>query len=49
MIKDGQGQPLGVASIMRDNSAAFEREKAMKQRIAELEALIPNLKRGPLV
>lgn len=41
MIKDEQGQPLGVASIMRDNSAAFEQEKAMKKRIAELEAQLP--------
>lgn len=44
MIKDDQGKPLGVASIMRDASAAFEREKVMKKRIAELEAQLPNLK-----
>jgi len=40
MIRDATGQPLGVASIMRDGTAAFEREKAMKKRIAELEAQI---------
>ena len=40
MIKDDRGRPLGVASIMRDVTAAFEREKAMKQRIAELEAQV---------
>lgn len=40
MLKDDQGKPLGVASIMRDGTAAFEREKTMKKRIAELEAMI---------
>jgi len=45
MIKDPQGNPLGVASIMRDGTAAFEREKAMKKRIAELEAKIASLER----
>jgi PAS domain S-box-containing protein len=40
MIRDAAGQPLGVASIMRDGTAAFEREKAMQKRIAELEAQI---------
>ena len=38
MCKDEKGRPLGVASIMRDGTAAFEREKTMKKRIAELEA-----------
>ena len=38
MIKDDQGKPVGVASIMRDGTVAFERERAMKKRIAELEA-----------
>ena len=38
MLKDDQGKPLGVASIMRDGTAAFEREKALKSKVAELEA-----------
>ena len=38
MYKDEQGRPLGVASIMRDATATFEREKAFKSKIAELEA-----------
>jgi PAS domain S-box-containing protein len=38
MHKDEQGIPLGVASIMRDGTAAFEREKALKAKVAELEA-----------
>jgi PAS domain S-box-containing protein len=37
MLKDEQGQLLGIASIMRDNTAAFEKEKALKQQIAELK------------
>jgi len=37
MLKDAQGQPIGVASIMRDNTAGFEKEKALKKQIAELE------------
>lgn len=41
MIKDDEGKPLAVASIMRDVTAAFEREKALNKRIAELEALLP--------
>ncbi len=34
MLKDAQGMPLGVASIMRDNTRAFEREQELKRKIA---------------
>jgi PAS domain S-box-containing protein len=37
MLKDEQGKPIGVASIMRDNTAAFEKERALKKQLAELE------------
>lgn len=37
MLKDEQGQPCGVASIMRDVSDAWAREKALKEKIAQLE------------
>lgn len=37
MLKDESGTPTGVASIMRDNTAAFEREKEQNKRIAQLE------------
>lgn len=37
MLKDDAGKPLGVASIMRDNSAAFAREKQLQQQIASLK------------
>ena len=37
MLKDDQGQPTGVASIMRDVTDAWAREKALKEKIAQLE------------
>ncbi|MBD1399668.1 PAS domain-containing protein [Pelovirga terrestris] len=37
MLKDDSGKPTGVASIMRDVTDAWTREKALKERIAELE------------
>lgn len=37
MLKDEQGKPLGVASTMRDVTAIFDKEKALKKRIDELE------------
>jgi len=40
MLKDAQGKPIGVASIMRDNTAAFEKEKTLKKQIAVLESAI---------
>lgn len=43
MITDDGGKPLGVASIMRDGTAAFEREKGYKAKIAELEARLASL------
>lgn len=38
MLKDAQGKLLGVASIMRDVTASFDRDKEQRKRIAELEA-----------
>ena len=43
MVRDSQGKPLGVASIMRDGTAAFEREKGYKAKIAELEGKLAAL------
>ena len=40
MLMDEHGKPIGVASIMRDVTAAFDKEKALKKRIAELELLL---------
>ncbi|MBW6512350.1 MAG: PAS domain S-box protein [Desulfuromonadaceae bacterium] len=36
MLKDDDGKPLGVASVMRDVTATFEREKQLVQKIAAL-------------
>ena len=37
MLKDKQGQPLGVAAIMRDITARRAEEKALRDRLAALE------------
>jgi PAS domain S-box-containing protein len=39
MIKNESGMMLGVAAIIRDVSARWQREKEMKERIKSLEAL----------
>jgi PAS domain S-box-containing protein len=38
MLKDDQGKVEGVAAIMRDVTARWQREKAMKEKLAALEA-----------
>jgi len=38
MVKDGAGGMLGVAAIIRDVSARWQREKELKERIKALEA-----------
>lgn len=38
MLVDDDNKPLGVAAIMRDITARHQKEKAMKERLAELEA-----------
>ena len=38
MVKDGAGEMLGVAAIIRDVSARWQREKELKERIKVLEA-----------
>lgn len=37
LLKDEQNQVTGIASVMRDVSARHQREKQLRQRIAELE------------
>ncbi|HEX9078412.1 MAG TPA: PAS domain S-box protein [Desulfuromonadaceae bacterium] len=41
LIRDANGTMLGVAAIIRDVSARWQREKEMKERIRELEARQP--------
>lgn len=38
MLKDDQGRPQGVAAILRDISAKRAEEKALRDRLAALEA-----------
>jgi PAS domain S-box-containing protein len=38
LIKDANGKMLGVASIIRDVTARWQREKELKERVKELEA-----------
>lgn len=38
MLRDGGGQVLGVAAILRDVTERWQQEKALKGRIAALEA-----------
>lgn len=37
LFQDGAAPPEGVAALMRDVTARWRREKALKQRVAELE------------
>lgn len=38
MLKDEDGTPLGVAAILRDVSERHQKEKALRERLAQLEA-----------
>ena len=44
LIQDHQGLILGTAAIIRDVSARWERERATKRRLAELEAQFKQLR-----
>ena len=38
LLRDGAGEPIGVAAILRDVTPQRQREKGLQDRIAELEA-----------
>ncbi len=40
LIREHQGRILGAAAIIRDVSARWEKERALKRRLAELEAQV---------
>jgi len=40
LIREQQGRILGAAAIIRDVSARWEKERALKRRLAELEAQV---------
>lgn len=41
LLKDREGHSLGAAAIMRDVTARWQKERAMAERLAELEARLP--------
>jgi len=43
LLKDAEGRVLGIAASMQDVTARWERDKALRARLAELEG---NLKHG---
>ena len=40
LLKDAEGRVLGIAATMQDVTARWERDKALRARIAELEAKV---------
>jgi PAS domain S-box-containing protein len=38
MLTDGSGKVTGIAAIVRDDTERFQNDRALKKRIAELEA-----------
>ena len=38
LLKNGEGQVLGIAASMQDVTARWERDKALRARLAEMEA-----------
>jgi PAS domain S-box-containing protein len=40
MLHDGAGKVSGIGSVMRDETERFNRDRAMRKRLAELEALV---------
>ncbi|NLF90320.1 MAG: histidine kinase, partial [Corynebacterium marinum] len=38
MLKDAEGRIEGIAAILRDVSKRWNRERALKKRVEELEA-----------
>lgn len=40
LLRDGGGDPIGVAALLRDVSARWEKDRALQRRLAELEATV---------
>src|SRR2546425_7811221 len=43
LLRDEAGEPLGIAALIRDVTARWQQEKALKERLAALEAKNPRL------
>jgi len=41
MLKDAEGTPTAAVAIIRDESARFQEERALRKRLAELEGAAP--------
>lgn len=46
MLKDASDQVTGVAAVIRNETARFAEDRALKKRIAELEAALKNTASG---
>lgn len=42
MLRDGAGQVLGFAAVLRDVTKSWEETRALKERVATLEAQVKN-------
>lgn len=47
LLRDETGELLGPVAVIRDVTARWEHEKAMKERLAALEAKVQNLGKPP--
>lgn len=47
LLRDLTGELVGAAAIIRDVTARWQREKALKERLAALEAQVGELNQGP--
>jgi PAS domain S-box-containing protein len=41
LLRDDEGKPAGNAAVIRDVTARWQRDKALKERLAELEKQVP--------
>ncbi|CAG9171737.1 PAS domain S-box protein [Cupriavidus respiraculi] len=40
LLKDGSGAVTGIVAVIRDETARFQEERALKKRLAELEGVV---------
>jgi PAS domain S-box-containing protein len=41
LLRDDEGKPAGNAAVIRDVTARWQKDKALKERLAELEKQVP--------
>lgn len=47
LLTDADGKPQAIAAVMRDETARFEEERALRKRVAELEARLAQAAAAP--